>query len=139
MKKILFVVLLLLASLNPAYAYSWDELKYVTKDDRFSYYIPIYAVNTVKIPFPGVYNHEALECDFVVSDNISLYEEHRILVSKSIPEEKWIYTRVFSVYKSGGKTKTDVYYVHIWEPLDFSDVLGTCVLSAISNNKKILK
>ena len=44
MKKILFVVLLLLASLNPAYAYSWDELKYVTKDDRFSYYIPIYAL-----------------------------------------------------------------------------------------------
>ena len=136
--KLIFLLLLLLFS-NIAYAYNWDELRYVTKEDRFSFYVPIYKANTVKIPFPGVYNHEALECDFVISDGISTYEEHRILVSKSFPEDKWMYTRVFSVYKSGGKTRTEVYYVQIWEPLDFSGVIGQCVRSVVGNDKKIFK
>lgn len=135
LKKILVILFALLMYSVSVFAYSWDELRYVTKNDRFSFYVPIYQVNTVKIPFPGIYNHEALECNFVVSDDISIYEEHRILVAKSIPEGKWIYSRVFSVYKSGGKTRTDVYYVQVWSPIDFSDPVGKCVLSVVADKK----
>lgn len=136
-KRILFLLMLLMPFCNLSFAYSWDELRYVTNDGRFSYYVPNYKPNTVTIPFPGAYNHEAIEYDFVVSDSIAVYQEHRILVTKDVATDKWIYTRVFSVYKAGGKTHTEVYYVQVWNPLDFSDVVGQCVKNVIEHNKKI--